>query len=94
MTSWTCSLNGSCALSAKHTVDGRRVLVDAMGAEDVEVDIGERVIAWTPIPDVIAKELRLRLEGFHGTAVSATGELPSRQTILAIRCLQQNAHSP
>ena len=50
-------------MGGEYTVDGRRVVIDAMEGENVEDDFGERGAAWVPIPDVIAKDLRLKLEG-------------------------------
>jgi hypothetical protein len=57
------SLIFEVTMGGEYTVDGHREVPDAMEAEGVDDDIGEHGIAWVPIPDVIAKDLRLSLEG-------------------------------
>lgn len=56
-------------MGGEYTVDGHRVVIDDIDAEDVESDLTKHRTTWTPIPEVIAKDLRLRLEGVTGTEV-------------------------
>lgn len=49
-------------MGGEYSVDGHRPLVDAMQAEETEDDPGEAGRAWVPVPERIARDLRLDLE--------------------------------
>ena len=49
-------------MGGEYNVDGHRVVSDPMEANALSDDIGERGDAWAPVPEVIARDLRLNLE--------------------------------
>ena len=49
-------------LGGEYAVDGHRIVPDAMEAENLSDDFGKQGLAWAPVPQVIAKDLRLHLE--------------------------------
>ena len=49
-------------MGGKYAVDGHRIVTGAMEASSLSDDHGDQGVAWAPIPEAIAKDLRLRLE--------------------------------
>ena len=49
-------------LGGEYAVDGHRNVSDAMEAERLGDDLGQKGTAWAPVPEVIAEDLRLHLE--------------------------------
>ena len=49
-------------MGGEYTVDGHRIVPDAMEAESLSDDLGEQGADWAPIPEAIAANLRLHLE--------------------------------
>ena len=49
-------------MGGEYAVDGHRVELDAMEAEHLSDDLGGQGVAWAPVPDAIAADLRLSLE--------------------------------
>ena len=49
-------------MGGKYAVDGHRVVSDAMEAESLNDDLGERGAVWASIPEAIAADLRIHLE--------------------------------
>jgi hypothetical protein len=52
-------------MGGEYAMDGHRVVADAMEAERVDDDLGERGSVWAPIPQRIADDLRLHLDAGH-----------------------------
>ena len=49
-------------MGGKYVVDGHKTVPDAMEADSLGDDFGNRGVIWTPIPETIAEDLRLNLE--------------------------------
>ena len=49
-------------MGGKYVVDGHKTVPDAMEADSLGDDFGNRGVVWTPIPETIAEDLRLNLE--------------------------------
>ena len=49
-------------MGGKYAVDGHREATDAMDANAFDDDMGSGGTAWAPLPEVMASDLRLRLD--------------------------------
>jgi hypothetical protein len=52
-------------MGGEYAIDGHRSVDDAMEAENLDDDEGKRGAAWCPLPEVIARDLQLRLDTEH-----------------------------
>jgi hypothetical protein len=52
-------------MGGEYAIDGHRSVDDAMEAENLKDDEGKRGTAWCPLPEEIARDLRLHLDTEH-----------------------------